>query len=217
MSDDQPATKREESKKPRMNPVKEMFILAALYLPMGFFLWFFFASFLMVPTARLSEWLMRGFFPAVFDRVVQLQFHLEIQTLIAMARRVEGQQVMLNLHVNPMIYAWGMALLFGLIMATPMTVKRRLLQLLIGYLVVSLVAVWGVFWEVWRDLAFLMGPEAASVVQQSALSPTAIALCYQLGYLMFPAVIPVATWILMNRPFLEEVVMTRQPLNQGRK
>jgi hypothetical protein len=37
-----------------------------------------------------------------------------------------------------------------------------------------------------------------------------IALCYQLGYLMFPAVVPVATWILMNRAFIEtEVVRHR--------
>ncbi|MEM7055264.1 MAG: exosortase H-associated membrane protein, partial [Pseudomonadota bacterium] len=145
-----------------------------------------------------------------FERVVQLQFKFEIQTSIQMARQVEGQVALLNVFINPMIYAWGMALLFGLIMATPLTIKRRIVQMLIGYAVVSVVVIWGVFWETWKDLAFRLGPEAATMVAESSFSPTMIALFYQLGYLMLPAVVPVTCWILMNRPFLEEVVFTRK-------
>jgi uncharacterized membrane protein (Fun14 family) len=191
------------------NPVKEMFILAALFLPLGFFLWFFMASGLMFPTSRLVEWLLTGLFPDIFEQVVQLGFRFEVQTLVIMPQQVDGRTAALNLDINPMIYAWGLALLFGLIMATPMRGLRRLVQLLIGFAVVTLVTTWGVFWEVWRDLAFLMGPQAAAAVQSTGLSATTIALCYQLGYLMFPGVIPIAAWILMNRPFIEQLVDSR--------
>lgn len=187
-------------------PVKEMFLLALLYLPLGFFLWFFFASALMFPVARISDWLLTGFFPEIFERIVQLDFTLEIQTLVAMEQAVEGRTAMLNLHVNPMIYAWGMALLFGLIMATPLTARRRLAQLAVAYVVVALVTVWGVFWETWVDLAFRSGPEAAAVAREAVFPLDLVALFYQLGYLMFPAVVPVAAWILMNRPFIETLV-----------
>ncbi len=189
------------------NPIKEMFLLAALYLPLGFFLWFFFASALMFPTARLSEWLLTGFFSDIFDQVVQLDFHLEIQTLIILPEQVDGQTAALNIFINPMIYAWGMALLFGLIMATPLTARRRLAQLLVAFVVVTLVTVWGVFWETWVDLAFRSGPEAGQVARDAIFPMNMIALCYQLGYLMFPAVVPVAAWILMNRPFIEQYVL----------
>lgn len=192
------------------NPVKEMFVLAALYLPLGFFLWFFMASGLMYPTSRLVEWLLTGLYPDLFERVVQLGFRFEVQTAIVMPQRVDGRVAALNLDINPMIYAWGMALLFGLVMATPMRVLRRLAQLLAGLLVVTLVTTWGVFWEVWRDLAFLLGPQAAAAVQSTALSPTAIALCYQLGYLVLPGVVPIAAWILLNRPFIERLVRHRR-------
>ncbi|GAB4178064.1 MAG: hypothetical protein Kow0020_14090 [Wenzhouxiangellaceae bacterium] len=191
------------------NPVKEMFLLAALYLPLGFFLWFYLAAPLMWFPGRLAEWALTLTYPNVFERIVQLGFQYEIQTLIALERQVEGKTVLLNGEINPMIYAWGMALLFGLIMATPLSVKQRLKQMAIGYLVVSVVTAWGVFWETWKDLAFLYGPEAARVVAASGPPPTLIALCYQLGYLMLPAVIPLATWILMNRPFLEQIVFDR--------
>lgn len=191
------------------NPVKEMFVLAALYLPLGFFLWFSFGSALMWFPSKLAELALTGLYPDLFDRVVQLGYELEVQTAIRMERMVEGRVALLNNDVNPMLYAWGMALLFGLIMATPMRAGARAVQLLIAYVVISVVTAWGVFWQTWSDLAFLIGPEAAAAVAQKGPSPTLIALCYQLGYLMLPAVVPLATWILMNRPFLERVAFNR--------
>ncbi|MDX1626457.1 MAG: exosortase H-associated membrane protein, partial [Wenzhouxiangellaceae bacterium] len=136
------------------NPVKEMFLLAALYLPLGFFLWFYLASALMWLPARLSELVLTGLFPNIVDDVVQLGFHLEVQTAFV---REAGQIALAD--KNPMLYAWGMALLFGLIMATPLKGKRRALQMLIGYLVVSLVTVWGVVFDVLKDIAFVVQPE----------------------------------------------------------
>ncbi len=193
------------------NPVKEMFLLAALYLPLGFFLWFFAASLLMLPAGLIAEQLLVLLYPDIFQQIFQADFMFEIQTTILVPNPDGGEDLLLTWDVNPMIYAWGMALLFGLIMATPMKARWRLLQVFIGYAVVSLVTVWGVFWEVWRDLAFLFGPDVRAVVDASSFSPTVIALCYQLGYLMFPAVIPLATWILMNRSFIEnEVVRHRR-------
>jgi len=192
------------------NPVKEMFLLAALYLPLGFFLWFWFGSALMWLPARIAEWALTGLYPSLFEDLVQLGMRLEVQTSVQMSRTVEGRVALLNNDVNPMIYAWGMALLFGLIMATPMSARRRVGQMLIGYAVIALVTAWGVFWQTWADLAFRLGPEAAGAVAATGMSPTMIALFYQLGYLMLPAVIPLATWILMNRPFLETVAFNRR-------
>jgi len=201
---EEPAESRDDDEH-GSNPVKEMFLLAALYLPLGFFLWFSFASALMWFPSNLAEWALTGLYPEIFDRVVQFGYQLEIQTAIRMERMVEGRVALLNSDVNPMLYAWGMALLFGLIMATPMGGRARALQLLVAYVVISVVTAWGVFWQTWSDLAFLSGPEAATAVAQAGLPPTLIALCYQLGYLMLPAVAPLVTWILMNRPFLERV------------
>lgn len=186
------------------NPVKEMFVLAALYLPMAFFIWFSFASGLMWLPGRLVDLALTGLYPSLFDDVVQMGFRYEIQTSIRVPQP-DGRVGLLTLVVNPMIYAWGMALLFGLTMATPMSMKRKAGQVLIGYVVIVFVAGWGAFWESWMKLAFQVGDAGAQAVAGTALSPTAIALMYQLGYLMLPAVIPLAAWILMNRPFLERV------------
>ncbi len=194
----------------KMNPIKEMFILAALYLPMGFFLWFFAASLLVVPTRLLTEALLLGLFPEVFVSIFQDGFVFEMQSHIEVRNPEDGRLMPLIWIINPMIYAWGMALLFGLIMATPLSPARRIIQMLIGFAVVTVVTVWGVFWESWRDLAFLFGPDVGAVVDEVVLNPTMIALFYQMGYLMFPAVVPVAAWILMNRDFIENHVLRKR-------
>ncbi len=189
------------------NPIRQMFILALLYLPLGFFIWFFAASLLMVPTQLLASSLLTGLYPDVFSRIVQLDFYFEVQTLVMLSQEVEGQRVALNIEVNPMIYAWGMALLFGLIMATPLAVKTRIIQMIIGFSVMTAIATWGVFWDTLTQLAFRSGLEAAEAARGLGLPMDMIALFYQLGYLMLPAVIPIATWILMNRGFIETHVL----------
>ena len=195
----------------KVSPIKEMFLLALLYLPMGFFLWFFAAALLMLPARLIVDALLTGLFPELFAEVFQDGFIFEMQSPLEVRNPEDGRMMRLTWAVNPMIYAWGMALLFGLIMATPLKVSRRLIQMAIGFAVITVVTVWGSFWEAWRDLAFLFGPDIGAAVREQGISPTAIALCYQLGYLMFPAVIPVATWILMNRDFIErEVLRHRQ-------
>lgn len=191
------------------NPIKAMFVLALLYLPLGFFLWFFASSLLMFPTGRLAEWLLTGLFSEVFEALIQLNFQFEIQTSIDLSQQVEGRAVALDLMINPMVYAWGMALLFGLIMATPLSAVQRVMQLLISFVVMTVVTLWGVFWETLTNLAFRSGPEAAQAAAGLGLSMDVIALCYQLGYLMLPAVVPVACWILMNRDFVERHVLRR--------
>lgn len=169
------------------------------------------ASALMFPVGRLAELALVGFYPDLFEQIVQLGFQFEIQTRIIMTQQVEGQTAALNLVINPMIYAWGMALVFGLVMATPLSGRQRLFQIVVGIAVLVPVAAWGVFWEAWRDLAFLMGAEAAAAVRSSGLSPSVIALCYQLGFLVLPGVVPIAAWILMNRAFIEQQVIRQRP------
>jgi hypothetical protein len=194
------------------NPVKEMFLLAALYLPMGFFLWFFAASLLMLPARILSQFVLTTLHGGIFERIFQLDFYFEIQTSIQLPNPESGGEAgMMDWNINPMLYAWGMALLFGLIMATPMSIKRRVMQMVIGYSTVTLVTLWGVYWEIWKDMAFRWSQQfpaqVGPLVDAVAYSPTMIALCYQLGYLMLPAVVPIATWILMNRRFIETEVV----------
>ena len=86
------------------------------------------------------------------------------------------------------------------------------LQILLGYAAIVLVQSWGVVAEVLKNLTFGLGPEGRVVMEQVGLSPTIVALAYQSGYLILPAVVPIAIWILMNRHFFEGIISSA---NQG--
>jgi len=50
------------------NAIRQMFILALLYLPLGFFGWFFAASALMWPSGQLTGMVLSGLDPVLFER-----------------------------------------------------------------------------------------------------------------------------------------------------
>ncbi len=199
---------KQASDKQDKTQIKELFILAALWLPLGFFLWFYFGSLLVRPTAWISSWLLSTALPNAIEGINQVSFNFEIETLIPHERLVQGRVALLTFDVNPMIYAYGVPLFFGLVMATPgLTALQRAIQIVGGYAILVFVQVWGVCWEALKDLALNFGALGAQAIAEAGLSPTLIALCYQLGYLILPAVVPLVIWILFNRNFLQTIAM----------
>ena len=108
--------------------------------------------------------------------------------------------------INPMIYAYALPLFGGLAMATPLSTRRRLLQFAIAFTVIWITQAFGIVAESLKTLAFDAGSEGAAAIVGAGLAPNAIALAYQFGYLILPAVVSVALWIGLNRAFIQTLV-----------
>jgi hypothetical protein len=89
-------------------------------------------------------------------------------------------------------------------MASGVTLLRKTITLLAGYLCVMLIQVWGVVWQTLKMLAFNFGNDAQQVVADAGISSELIALCYQLGVLIFPPLVPVILWVLANWSLIEQ-------------
>ena len=189
------------------SPVRDLFFLSALWMPLGFFFWFQVSTILIIPVSKLLGWLLKMNLGDMFYSITQSFYMLEVATNIPLNDRVDGRLAALSFDLNPMIYGYGLPVIFGLIMATPTSWKKRLLNLLGGYLVLIVVQTWGVFWEVQKLLEFTFVGSAATAAQASSLPPTLIAISYQMGYLILPAVMPVAWWIISNRSYLERHII----------
>lgn len=189
------------------------FLLAVLlWLPLAFFVWFYVAGVLVLPVELLLGALLDGLFGPLFEGVERRGYVLEVGVFVLLP---EGRAVA-EVPINPMIYGYGLPLVAGLAVATPLSAARRALILLVVAAAVILVQSWGAFWELFRTLAFDLGPPGAAVVADAGLGAELIALCYQFGYLVLPAVVPVALWVLMNRPFIESLVAHRiEPVRAG--
>lgn len=193
----------------KLSPIKEMALGAVLWLPLCFFLWFYLASPIVFPVSWLTNLVLTWLAPGIVDHVQQFGYILEVQTLLPPAQAVAGAgqgTPVIVLQFNPMIYAYGFPLLAGLVMATPTSGWRRAAQIAIGYSILVPVQVWGVSWEVLKTVGFELGPSGRQAVQAAGFNLDVVALCYQFGYLIFPAVAPIIIWLFSNRRFLETLV-----------
>lgn len=215
-----------------ISPLRSFVLAAALWLPAMFFLWFSLSSAVVFPVIRLSGAILTAWMPELVLSMAQ-EYHTAVYAYAADISGVPGlpsaKLAVEEQRKNVLVFCYGVPLLFGLIMATPLNWRRTFAQLGVGFVVLTLMETFGLVTEVLKTMALGVAPaiakaleasypavamQAGAVAQQHmqaslaghGLSPTAIALAAQFGYLVLPAVIPVALWILMNRRFLETLV-----------
>ena len=77
---------------------------------------------------------------------------------------------------------------------------------IIGFVVLSLIQVWGISFDILKSMLFDMGREVNQLLDLSQMQKEGVVLGYQLGYLVLPAVTPLILWIGFHRDFLLELI-----------
>ena len=178
----------------------ELLLLAFLWMLFGFMLWYYLSAFHGVPVRLAVEQLLSATLGENINRLIpnpDQHYLIQVETNIPFDFP-DGTSEALGFIINPLVYGYGLPLLFGLVMASNNSLVRKLATLLIGYFAILLVQIWGVYWQSLKLLMFNFGPEAQQLVNDAGISATAIALCYQLGALIFPALAPVIVWVLAS-------------------
>ncbi|VAW48265.1 hypothetical protein MNBD_GAMMA02-278 [hydrothermal vent metagenome] len=198
------------------SPIKELFVSALLYLPLCFFIWFYAAPILVMPAKWLAAMVMQLWQADLFNGIEQQQYLFHVQTLI-FPQDYNGQDAklaVLDVTVNPMKYGYGLAVFAGLVISVPeLKLKSKLIQMAIGFLVVSLIQANGVFWETCKSLLFSGGGDAFQAINDTGISHNLVAAMYQMSYLILPAVVPIVIWVLLNRHFIEEITQYNKGLD----
>ncbi|MDX2300721.1 MAG: exosortase H-associated membrane protein [Xanthomonadaceae bacterium] len=193
-------------------PLKTLLFLAVLWLPLSFFVWFYFAQLWVTPIASMASTVLQAWLPQVFTGVEQTQHILSfITTLPVDPAQLAGMDLSQGrpavvVDANPMIYGYSIPVLVGLVMATPLSNRRRALQVGIGLVVLLGVQTFGTVFDVLKSIGLQAGQEGARVIAEAGLSPNMIAFCYQFGYLVLPAITPVILWVMFNQPFIQSLV-----------
>ena len=186
----------------------ELLLLAVMWMLLGFTLWYFLAVFHVVPARLASAAILDLVLASVFRQIVAVpdqQFLFLVETNIPFVFPDDTTEA-LGFIINPLIFSYGLPLLFGLVMGSDVSWSRKLVVLLVGYVVITGVQIWGVVWSALKLLAFSFGEATHAVVEAHGISDTAIALGYQLGTLILPALAPIFVWVLGNRPLVEQFV-----------
>lgn len=202
------------------NPIREFALKALLWLPLSFVLWFWFAPLLVWPAVLIAKPVLLGLWGDVFGavslggelhdasgRILARAGYLvsltSVPVVIPAGADGPGGVGVLEPTINPMVYGYALPLFAGLAMATPVTARRRAAQFALALAVIWLAQGFGIVAESLKTLAFDAGDSGAALVANAGIAPDAVALAYQFGYLILPAVVPVALWIGLNRPFME--------------
>ena len=189
--------------------VRAVGLRALLWLPLSFFIWFAFSSPLIWPVVQMAKLAMLSIWPSLFADVVQHGHGMEVTTRILVnqvapdGRSGIGELILVQ---NPLLYGYSLPLFSGLAMATPLGFRRRLLQFAIALAVIWLAQAMGVVAESLKVLAFDSGAAGANAITAAGIQPDPVALAYQFGSLILPAVTPIALWLGLNRDFIESLV-----------
>jgi len=205
-----------------LSPLKRFFLAALLWLPLAFFLWFAFAAMFSWPVIELARLALLKGWPSLFTAVSQgadlldAQGHvlshpgylMQISSGVLVNAAAPGAPPrfgFLEPVINPMVYGYALPLFAGLVLATPLTRLRRLGQVAIGVPVIWCAQAFGTVAESLKSVVLDAGQAGLDAAQRAGASLELIALCYQFGYLILPALVPAALWIVLNRSFIEDL------------
>ena len=186
----------------------ELLLLASMWMLFGFMLWFYLSAFHGTPARIAADAILQQVLGSDFNRIIvepNQHFLFQVETNIPFTFR-DGTTEALGFVVNPLVYTYGLPLLFGLVMGSNVSWLRKFTIMSIGYLAITAVQIWGVVWVSLKMLAFNFGDQAHEVVAAHGVSDAAIALGYQLGTLILPPLAPIFVWVLSNRPLVEQFV-----------
>lgn len=188
--------------------LSELLILASLWMLFGFMLWFYLSAFHGAPARMAADAILSHLLGSDFHRIIvepNQHFLFQVETQIQFTFR-DGTTEALGFVVNPLIFSYGLPLLFGLVMGSDVSWLRKGVIMLIGYVAITGVQVWGVVFESLKMLSFNFGAQTHDIVLSHGITDSVVAMGYQLGTLILPALTPIFVWVLSNRPLVEQFV-----------
>lgn len=198
-------------------------LAAVLWLPAAFCIWFAWRAAFAWPVVQIAKATLLHLWPGLFIDVFAGADEINQASGQLIAHHSDWMQVNSNVLynavkdgapkyaffdfiINPMIYGYSLPLFGGLVMATPLSWRQRLVQIGTGLAVLWLTQAFGVVAEAFKVLGLQL-PEGTAKMHELGYSLEAIALAYQFGYLILPPLVPAMLWILFNRPFIEELTL----------
>ena len=197
----------------KANSLLVFVIKVFILLPLCYWLWYSSAESSTFLAVYFSEPVLQSLFPGLIAGIEQNGYLVEVVANVTVpAQNVpRGMIAELPVPVNPLIYSYGLPLTLALILASPINHVKTGLNILISIFIFLLIQVWGISFESLKVLFLQTPPE---LLANNRLDPGQldfIALGYQLGALILPAVTPIIIWVFCYQKYI--ALLTRGLLN----
>ena len=183
--------------------IKLLLLKLMLWLPISFAIWYFTYPALLY----LSSILVNISLPFISNHIIDTtQLNRDNISLDIITNFIDlipndptGKKGKMAFTIHVMKYGYGLALFIALVLSSFGSYKIKIRNILLGILLVSIIQLWGISFEVYKNLIYEMGTKVYNHIAPSVLLEEFIKLGYFLGILIIPAVAPVALWFSLYK------------------
>lgn len=177
-------------------------------MPLCFAVWYYSANLWVWPVAIGSKAVLCALFPHLIHSVEQAGTSISIVTNLGDIKLYTEQQKMaaLEFTINPLAYGYSLAWYSAILSASPTFGAQRKFKLwLLGMMILIGVLIFGVCADALKSIAFDLAPPGMTYPTGfSAWQLNLLGICYQLGYLILPSVMPLLLWAYTNKHWFEK-------------
>lgn len=180
-----------------------------LWLPACFAAWYFTALQHTAVAGAVAEMWVEQVRWGLVSGIERSGLNLVFVTTIEV-RPAPGQVAVLLPEVDPLLYTYGLALFLALMLAA----RARWWKTLVGAVLLLPFQGWGIAFDFLAQVGIMNGPEIAAKAGLWNWRAEFIALAYQLGTLLFPALAPVVLWSILSRQFIVGLLRPARALEE---
>ena len=175
-----------------------------LLLPLCYWGWYSSAEWTTLLVLYFTEPLLQLLFPGLIVGIEPLGYLVEVIAEVTIpAQNVPmGMVAELPVPVNPLIYSYGLPLVVSLILASPISPAKSTVAILCSLLAFLGIQIWGISFEALKILFLQTPPELLANNKLATWQCDVIALGYQLGTLILPAVTPLIIWFIFYQKYI---------------
>lgn len=183
--------------------IYRFFVSVLIWLPMMYFAWYALTPLLVWVLAQIGAPVLELVLP---DSVQGLQYRGRELLVVSSFPSVTGRSAFAGVTHSPLQQGYGLPLYMALTLAVPSISGRQLLlRLGAGLVAVWAVQLWGLVFGVMDQLTLRGGFRLPELEILGAMADSIIHSGVALGVLIWPALIPVVLWALLNREFVENL------------
>ena len=181
------------------------FILKVFFwLPVCYWIWFNASDFTTWVAADLIEQIFISNLPDQISGIEQQGYLLDVITKISppaqdLTANKTGEIIF---SVNTLNYNFGLPLCVALILSSPGNIILIFRNILFSIVILLLIQLWGISFNIMKTLFLEIPSQLNYQINLSQWHGDAIALGYQLGSLILPAVTPLVIWLALYRKFI---------------
>lgn len=151
----------------------------------------------------LVEPVLSSIYPRFFDAITAKNEALEVVTNFSIIGHAQAQ---LAFDMKPLKYSYGLPLFLALLLSSKGQWRDKVWHGFIAVLILLLAQTWSLCFDITRNLLFEFQGAYAAHFDYSALAKMLVSLGSQLGFLLFPTLIPIILWIVLMPDFFKEII-----------